>query len=275
MAALVPERVTFWFGCNMLRHGELIRLSIALLERIGIAVDPVGGLGYCCGVPKDGNLTASNSMGKRSSERLAAKGNEQVVTWCPSCHIQLDDFIAPAHSLPFEYAHIVSLLHSHREKLRPFLTHEVRRRGSLHMHSGFEPRTPVNAMVMDLLQMLPGYDIRQSRYIAPGHMCSPLSAVPPALKDVVQNAVADSADVDDLVTIFHSCHRELVAIERHSKTRVVNYIQLLAEGLGLQYADSYKAWRTAENPRDLIDQDRIDAVGQDIFDRAVLPELRR
>jgi len=130
-------------------------------------------------------------------------------------------------------------------------------------------------MVVDLLEMVPGYEIRPSSYLAPGHMCSPLAAVPAALKEVVQESVNDSSDADDLVTIFHSCHRELVAIERHSNTRVVNYIQLLAEGLGLNYADSYKAWRTSEDPLSLIEQDRIDAVGQDVFDRAILPELRR
>jgi hypothetical protein len=33
--ALNEDRVTFWFGCNMLRHAEMIRLSIMLLERVG------------------------------------------------------------------------------------------------------------------------------------------------------------------------------------------------------------------------------------------------
>ena len=33
--ALTEDRVTFWFGCNMLRHAEMIRLSIMLLERAG------------------------------------------------------------------------------------------------------------------------------------------------------------------------------------------------------------------------------------------------
>ena len=31
--ALTGNRITFWFGCNMLRHAELIRLSMLLLER--------------------------------------------------------------------------------------------------------------------------------------------------------------------------------------------------------------------------------------------------
>ena len=36
--AVSDNRVTFWFGCNMLRHAEMIRLSIMLLERAGYDV---------------------------------------------------------------------------------------------------------------------------------------------------------------------------------------------------------------------------------------------
>ena len=41
--ALVTDRITFWFGCNMLRHAEMIRLSIMLLERVGYDVNAAGG----------------------------------------------------------------------------------------------------------------------------------------------------------------------------------------------------------------------------------------
>ena len=40
--AVGTGRVTFWFGCNMLRHAEMIRLSILLLERVGYDVSAVG-----------------------------------------------------------------------------------------------------------------------------------------------------------------------------------------------------------------------------------------
>ena len=51
--ALGSDRVTFWFGCNMLRHAEMIRLTIMLLERAGYDVRTVGGPGYCCGTAHD------------------------------------------------------------------------------------------------------------------------------------------------------------------------------------------------------------------------------
>ena len=51
--AVGDDRVTFWFGCNMLRHAEMIRLSIMLLERVGCDVSAVGGPGCCCGTVHD------------------------------------------------------------------------------------------------------------------------------------------------------------------------------------------------------------------------------
>ena len=46
---VAADRVTFWFGCNMLRHAEMIRLSVMLLERVGYDVSAAGGPAYCCG----------------------------------------------------------------------------------------------------------------------------------------------------------------------------------------------------------------------------------
>ena len=43
--AVNDNRITFWFGCNMLRHAELIRLSVMLLERAGYDVEAAGGPG--------------------------------------------------------------------------------------------------------------------------------------------------------------------------------------------------------------------------------------
>ena len=42
----------FWYGCNMTRHAEIIRLSARLLECVGEPVQPIGGPATCCGSPK-------------------------------------------------------------------------------------------------------------------------------------------------------------------------------------------------------------------------------
>ena len=87
MAVTTPsdKKVTFWFGCNMLRHAELIRLSMMLLERAGFDVEAAGGPGYCCGTAHDHQPKAASTMAARTVSRFneAAEkdGRKTVVTW--------------------------------------------------------------------------------------------------------------------------------------------------------------------------------------------------
>ena len=64
------DRVVFWYGCNVLRHGDIIHSAIEVLRAVGIESSPVGGPSYCCGNSKDGNLRTSEGMSKRTVEKF-------------------------------------------------------------------------------------------------------------------------------------------------------------------------------------------------------------
>ena len=49
MAVTPDASVTFWYGCNMTRHGEIVRLATRILDAVGVDAAPAGGPGYCCG----------------------------------------------------------------------------------------------------------------------------------------------------------------------------------------------------------------------------------
>lgn len=272
-----PDRVVFWYGCNMARHGEIIRLVTQMLAAVGVDAAPAGGPAHCCGSPQEASARVAGGMANRTVEKFNATGREQVVTWCPSCHMNMDDFMAPVTPPAFETRHITELLHARRDRLRPLMTHRVAARVLVHSHAGFNGRVAVNDLVPDLLRLVPGVEVIDTGLRVPGHMCSSIAAVPGALADAQRatlEAVA-AARADTLVTIFHSCHRETVALERGRNFRVLNWIHLLAEGLGLDYQDEYKTWRNAEDPRAAIGADRIAAAGDVAFERLVEPELRR
>jgi len=88
-------------------------------------------------------------------------------------------------------------------------------------------------------------------------------------------AAARAAGADTICTIFHSCHRELVGLERTHGLRVLNWVHLLAEGLGWDYTDDYKAWRNSDDPEAAIGEARIAAAGEDAVRKLALPELAR
>ena len=125
---------------------------------------------------------------------------------------------------------------------------------------------------------MPGVEVIEDEYRAPGYMCSLLAAVPAALADVMRTthdrAVQHKADA--VVTLFHQCYREFCGLEAHTGVKAYNYIHLLAQGIGLTYEDEYKAWKKAgADAATLIGEERIARVGMPFFERAILPELEK
>ncbi len=269
--------VTFWYGCNMTRHGEVIRATLRLMQAVGITAEATGGPASCCGAPKEPDARIAGAMGARTVAQFNASGTGHVVTWCPTCHMNMQDVMAPATPTNFETLHVTELLHASRDALRPLLTRHVPARVLLHRHLGFDGRVPVNRLVADLLALVPGLELVEHELDLPGHMCSALAAVPGGLAQAQRATLAAMAEsgADTLCTIFHSCHRELVGLEQGRAFRVANWVHLLAEAAGWDIADDYKAWRNAPDPRAAVGADGLASVGEAVFDRLVAPELRR
>jgi hypothetical protein len=101
--------------------------------------------------------------------------------------------------------------------------------------------------------------------------------VPGALADAQRATLAAMADAgaDTLCTIFHSCHRECVALEQNHAVKVVNWVYLLAWSAGWDAEDGYKAMRNAANPRAALGEALVEAAGEVPFTRLVEPELRK
>lgn len=268
---------TFWYGCNMTRHGEIIRLSQRILEAVGVEAAPVGGPGACCGSPKESTPRIAEGMADRTMEKFAASGTPRVITWCPSCHANLDDFMGQTKEQGFDSQHLCEAIHEKRAALAPLLTQRVNARVFVDRHVGFQGRVPVNDIIPELLGMIPGVTVADHPYRAPSYMCFGLASVPGALADVQRATLAAMRETgaDTLVTIFHSCHREMIGLELDHGIRVVNWVHLLAEGMGLPYVDEYKAWRNAPDPIAAIGAERVAAAGEVAVRKLVEPELTR
>jgi len=271
------ERVTFWYGCNVLRHGDIIHACLDILRAIGFEPSPVGGPDYCCGTVKDVNQMTAGGMATRTVGKLNDRG-ARVVAWCPSCHSHMHDFMEKGNDRQFDMTYLVELLHAKRERLAPLLVHPVPMRVMLHKHIGFNELVPVNRMVPELLRMIPGVSVVDDGYLAPGYMCASFAILPQALQDIHASTVlaVKASGADALVTTFHQCYREMVGLDAAGATPVYNYIQLIARSMGLPYEDEYKAWKRAgEGARELIGTERIAKVGIEFYERAILPELKK
>jgi len=148
----------------------------------------------------------------------------------------------------------------------------------LHRHVGFNDLVPVNRMVPELLRLIPGVEVVDSDYVAPGYMCASFAAMPKALADINTNTVraARESGAEAVVTIFHQCYRELLGLDAAGAIPVYNYMHLIARSMGLAYEDEYKAWKRAgEGAAELIGAERIAKVGVTFYARAILPELKK
>ena len=276
----MSERVVFWYGCNALRHGDIIHGAIALLAAVGIESEPAGGPAYCCGTTEDGNLESAAGMAARTIRKFNQSGRDKVVTWCPSCHRHMGTFMSGVASAGFEVAHITEMLHARCHLLAPLLTHRIERKVVLHAHTGFH-EVDANPLVADLLRLIPGLDLVVADYSAPGHMCSALVAVPAALKDAVRRNVELTVEhgTDTLVTVFHSCQRLLCGLATTDGVEVVNYVNLLTQAMGIAaLPDEYAQWKNAGSDAEImarVGPERIAKVGVKFFETQVLPELRR
>jgi Fe-S oxidoreductase len=274
--ALGANRITFWFGCNMLRHAEMIRLSIMLLERVGYDVSAAGGPAYCCGTAHDHQPRGASNMAGRTvarfNEAAQRQGRRTVVTWCASCHMHMADIMAPGNSAAFDIAHITELLADHADRLAPLLSTPVRRRVLLHRHVGFATHVPVNDRVKGLLSRIRGLDLVEGP-AHPGHMCSALATVPGALTAAVGEtwSAAVASGADTVCTVFHPCHREFSALDGRDGVGVRNWVQLVAEAMGLEASDAYRDWRKGGAP----DIAAIERADQSRYQVLVEPELRK
>jgi Fe-S oxidoreductase len=274
------ERVVFWYGCNVVRHGDIIHHAIDLLRAVGVEPEPAGGPSYCCGTQKDDKLQAAEGMAKRTVGKFNAFEAGKVVSWCPSCYRHMNSFMGQYNDARFSFSHFVQILHANRERLAAAFTHPVPRRVLLHKHVGFHEVPETNQYVADLLRLVPGLTLVETDYLAPGHMCSALAAVPAAGRDVARRLCEDAraAGVDEVATVFHSCQRLLCALEENEPFRVVNYVALLGAAMGRAYPDEYRDWKLAGSEaeiRERVGAERIARMGERMFETALLPELKR
>ena len=102
----------------------------------------------------------------------------------------------------------------------------------------------------------------------------------PALKRELQLKelqAASDADVDALVAVYHSDHRELCAHERDWPFRIINLLEIIGESMGLQQHDRFKQLKIMQDAdqivadcHDLIVQHALDAAtARDVVVKAI------
>jgi heterodisulfide reductase subunit D len=253
-----PE-VVLYLGCNVMKTPHIALLCIDVLDRLGARYRVLGGPANCCGVIqfRAGDPATAGRIGRGTVAGFAGTGARQVLTWCPTCNIQLGEIVMPGSGAGFGLEHVVPWIAARIDGLRPHFTRPVRRRVALHEHPGV---AGVTEGVLTILRAIPGLEIVDLDQPRVGYMCNSLAPVP-AYKRALHARELDAAaaaGVDALVGVYHACHRELCAHEATSPFRVVNFLELVGEAMGVSHPDLFKQWKTMQD----VDRVLADAAPQ-------------
>jgi heterodisulfide reductase subunit D len=255
----------FYTGCNLLKTPHIALLALDIMDALGITYNVMGGPTHCCGVIqlRTGDTDVSANMAANTMGKLAEA--TQVLSWCPSCHVQFTEVMLPSYerstgSKPFEMTPFMRFLGARIDDLKPLLRHRVPMRVVLHRHPGIPG---VVEAALRLLAAVPGVEVVDLGLPAVGLMSNALRTLPDYKRQLQLRELeaARDAGVDALVAVYHADHRELCAHERDWPFVVINLLEVIGASMGIAYPDHYKRLKI------LQDVDLIVAECQDLLTR--------
>jgi hypothetical protein len=236
----------FYTGCNVLKTPHIALLALDIMDAIGVTYEVMGGPTHCCGVVqmRSGDVATSGRMAENTLDKLSQSKTGQVLSWCPSCHVQFTETTLPTvertrGAKPFEMTPFTLFLRKNLERLRPHLRERVPMRIALHRHPGIHG---VVEAAEDILRAVPGVELVDLHQPAVGLMANYFRALPAYRRELhlAELEAAEKAGIDALVAIYHADHRELCAHERDWPFRIMNIYEIVGASMGVHHDDHFK-----------------------------------
>jgi heterodisulfide reductase subunit D len=253
----------FYTGCNVLKTPHIALLALDVMDTIGATYQVMGGPSHCCGVVqmRTGDVATSGRFSENTMDKLASSKSGQVVSWCPSCHIQFTETTLPTvekvrGAKPFEMTPFMLYLRANLDRLRPHLRERVPMRIALHKHPGVHG---VVEAAEDILRAVPGVELVDLKQPAIGAMSNYFRALPALRRELQQKELdaAEAAGIDALFAVYHADHRELCAHEAVRPFRILNMLEIVGASVGLRHDDTYKRLKIMND---------VDAIAADCHD---------
>jgi Fe-S oxidoreductase len=269
-APVTKPDIVFWTGCNVWRTPHIVMHCLDILDGIGASYEVLGGPGNCCGIIQLRTGDDDNALRQAgtSSDKFAATGAGEVVSWCPTCHMQFDEtlFQESDEARPYDTSLFAGFLASRIDDLKKAFTVRVERRVGLHLHGEM---AGVNHGVCAVLSAVPGLEIVDFGHEMAGYQCNSIKGTP-GFKHELQSAQLDAAaqaGIDTLAVVYHGCYRDLCTAGEDYPFEVVNYVELLGEAMGIQHPSSFQRLKLLGSGDKVLD-----AVGQMITENAMDPD---
>ena len=261
--------VVFYAGCNLLSNPHIILNVMDVLGALGLDYQVAGGTGYCCGAVHfiGGELEAAGKVAETLYSKLAAFRPQTVLTWCPTCEMHLGEAVSGCEPHEFEVQHFACFLAERLDVLRERMTTSIPRRVAVHGHGGHPHIAKSVERLLGAIPELVSIELQDGGDL--GYSCNVggLLRVPSLQSDVQARVLqeARAAGADEIVDVFHGCHRLLW--DGPGGIPVRNFTDLLVEAMGLPaHEDRFQQYRgmpaveqVVETAQDLMNENAIDA----------------
>ncbi len=244
----VPE-IVFYTGCNVIKTPHIALLVLEVLDALGVSYEVMGGTAACCGIQqfKRGDAKTAGRVSYNTIDRLSRPGASRVVAWCPSCQIQIAEVALPAYretfgTVPFDMNPIAEFFAERLDDLGRLFVHPVNKRVALQERSALPN---VMAAIKRVLRAIPGLEVVELDVPILSTQASHLSVVPEFKAELREREfrAAAEAGVTTFASIFHACHRELIAYQPQVSFELINFMELIGESMGIHVPDLYKRLR--------------------------------
>jgi Fe-S oxidoreductase len=241
----VPD-IVFYTGCNVIKTPHIALLVLEVLDALGVSYEVMGGASSCCGIQhfKQGDAKTAGRAAYSTIEHLARPGASRVISWCPSCQIQIGEVALPAYqrsfgSMPFDLNPIAEFFAERLDDLKALFVHSVPKRVALQERSALPG---VTIAVKQILGAIRGLEVVELDVPVVSTQASHLSVLPQFKAELREREfrAAAEAGVTTFASIFHGCHRELVKFQPAVSFELLNFMELIGEAMGIHIPDLYK-----------------------------------
>jgi len=268
--------IVFYTGCNIGKTPHIALLVLDVLDAIGVRYEVMGGVATCCGIQhfKQGDTATTGRLGFNTIERLSRPKSSRVVSWCPSCQVQIGEIALPAYEqaygrAPFDLSPIATFFVEHLDALKKLFIHPVHKRVAIQERAAVPE---INVAVKTILRAIPGLEVVELDVPVVSTQANHLSVLPKYKAELRERefAAAREAGVTAFASLFHGCHRELVKFQPEVPFELINFMELIGAAMGIHVPDLYKRLQALGNV-DAIVADTADLIARHGMD---LDEVR-
>lgn len=253
-----PVDILLNFGCNVRQTPHLQREAVAVLEVLGVEFAAIAGQKTCCGKVYNGLGFAdmATQVINTSVRRMAEYEPKRTIQWCSACEMQFSDVFGASDSIEFTSEPLAAFLLQRIDELGDQVPwkQDVELKAVIHGHLGehaVRDRHP--KITAELLNRIPGVEYVDYAETEVLDICDNQGLLIAAMGTAEYQAAQEkleqylaSSGADTLVTLYHSCTRELSKFAS-DRLPIKHYISVLAQALGVAKPDRFSEyWRLGD-----------------------------